>query len=100
MKIFSSDPKLGFLSHARWVGEFVASGSTPPGVKSIAAARHMMFNDRLDAAVAGFFMAAVVVVLFESVRVWIGIGRGRIPAVSTETKFSHTRDFLVDATAG
>jgi carbon starvation protein len=100
MKIFSSDPKLGFLAHARWVGDFVANGATPPGVKSIAAARHMIFNDRLDAAVAGFFMAAVVVVLFESVRVWIGITRGRIPAVSTETKFSHTRDYLVDATAG
>ena len=99
-KIFSPDPKLGFLAHARWVGDFVANGATPPGVKSIAAARHMIFNDRLDAAVAGFFMAAVVVVLFESVRVWIGITRGRIPAVSTETKFSHTRDYLVDATAG
>jgi carbon starvation protein len=100
IKIFSSDPKLGFLAHARWLGDFVSRGETPPGVRSLDAARHMMFNDRLDAAVAAFFMTAVVVVLFESIRVWIGIGRGRIAPVSTEVKFSHTREFLIDAAQG
>ena len=98
LKIFSSDPKLGFLAHARWIGDFIANGQTPPGVRSLAAARHMMFNDRLDAAVAGFFMACVVVVLIESARVWIGISRGRIAPRSTEVKFSHTREFIIDAT--
>jgi len=44
--------------------------------------------------------AIVIVVLFESVRVWIGIWRGRIAATTTEVSFSHTREFLVDATAG
>ncbi len=98
IKIFSSDPKLGFLAHARWLGDFVASGQLPPGVKSPTSARHMILNDRLDAAVAGFFMACVVVVLVESLRVWIGISRGRIAPTSTEVKFSHTREFLIDAT--
>jgi len=100
IKIFSADPKLGFLSHARWLEGFVASGSTPPGVKSVEAARHMVFNDRLDAAVAGFFMAAALVVLFESVRVWLRISSGRVSLNSTEVRFSPTRDFLVDATGG
>ncbi|MGI9042644.1 MAG: carbon starvation CstA family protein [Gemmatimonadaceae bacterium] len=100
IKIFSDDPRLGFLAHARWVSTFVEAGNLPPGVRSVGAARHMIFNDRLDAAVAGFFMAAVIVVLIESVRVWIGIWRGRIAATTTEVSFSHTREFLVDATAG
>jgi carbon starvation protein len=100
LKIFSDNPKLGFLSHARLFDTAVAAGTPPKGVASLEAARRMAFNDRLDAAVAAFFMAAVVVILFESARVWIGIMRGRIEARSTEVRFSHTRDFLVDATIG
>jgi carbon starvation protein len=100
LKIFSDNPKLGFLSHARLFDTAVAAGTPPKGVASHEAARRMAFNDRLDAAVAAFFMAAVVVILFESARVWIGIMRGRIEARSTEVRFSHTRDFLVDATIG
>lgn len=100
LKIFSNNPKLGFLAHANWLEGFIAAGATPPGIKSIDAARQMVFNDRLDAAVAGFFMASVLVVLVESIRVWIRIMRGRIPATSTEVAFSHIRDFVVDAAAG
>jgi carbon starvation protein len=100
LKIFSASPKLGFLAHARMLGEFVANGMTPPGVASIKSARQMMFNDRLDAAVAAFFMISVIVILFESTRVWIRILSGRAPATSTETRFSHTRDYAIDATIG
>ena len=89
LKIFSSDPKLGFLSHARWLENFIASGTLPPGVRSLDAARHMVFNDRLDAAVAAFFMTAVLIVLFESVRIWVKVSRGRLPAAGTEASFSH-----------
>jgi carbon starvation protein len=100
LKIFSESPKLGFLSHARMLEGFIASGGVPPGVASIEAARRMVFNDRLDAAVAAFFMISVIVILFESTRVWIRILSGRAPATSTETRFSHTRDYAIDATIG
>jgi carbon starvation protein len=59
----------------------------------------MAFNDRLDAFVAAFFMAAVVVILVESLRTWAGILSGRVQASSTEVRFSHRRDFVVDAVA-
>jgi len=100
IKIFSDNPKLGFLAHANMLNGFVSSGATPPGVKTLEAARSMIFNDRLDAAVAAFFMGAVVVILVESVRVWIRILTGRVALASTEVKFSPARDFAVDATAG
>jgi carbon starvation protein len=100
LKIFSESPKLGFLSHARMLEGFIATGDAPPGVASIDAARRMVFNDRLDAAVAAFFMISVIVILFESTRVWIRILSGRAPATSTETRFSHTRDYAIDATIG
>jgi carbon starvation protein len=83
-KIFSDDPRLGFLAHARWLAERVASGTLPPGARSAADAARMIFNDRLDAAVAGFFMVAVLVILADSAREWLAIVRGRKPARSTE----------------
>ena len=87
IKIFSSNPRLGFLAHARWLGDHVAAGTLPPGVRSADAARQMMFNDRLDAAVAAFFLAAVLVILADSIREWTQVLRGRKPAVSTETPY-------------
>jgi carbon starvation protein len=100
MKIFSSNPKLGFLAHAHMLEGFVSSGTLPPGVQSIEAARRMMFNDRLDAAVAGFFMAAVVVILVESIRVWAGILGGRIAPSSTEVSYSPAPGLATDAASG
>jgi carbon starvation protein len=44
----------------------------------------MIANDRLDAAVAAFFMAAVIVILADSAREWLSILKGGKPAVSTE----------------
>ena len=86
-KIFSADPKLGFLAHARRFGETLASGGLPAGVSSLETARRLIFNDYLDAAVAAFFMISVVVILTESVREWTAVLRGRKPALSTETPF-------------
>jgi carbon starvation protein len=84
LKIWSSSPKIGFLAHARLFGDALAAGTLPPGAKSIAAAQRMMFNDRLDAAVAAFFLLAVVVILADSLREWSAVLTGRKPAHSSE----------------
>ena len=86
-KIFSPDPKLGFLASARILSEAAASGVLPTGVASAAAAARMAFNARLDAAVAAFFMLSVVVILADSVREWVQVLAGRKPARSTEVPF-------------
>jgi carbon starvation protein len=86
-KVFSSDPKLGFLSHARSIGTLVDSGTLPASIKSVAAAQRMMANDYLDAAVALFFMVSVVVIIADSLREWNAVLSGRKPAVSSEHPF-------------
>ncbi|HVE77387.1 MAG TPA: carbon starvation CstA 5TM domain-containing protein, partial [Gemmatimonadaceae bacterium] len=86
-KLFSPDPRLGFLAHARWLAERVGSGALPPGVRSVDDARRMIGNDYLDAAVAGFFMVSVVVILADSAREWLLVLRGRKPARTTEVPF-------------
>jgi carbon starvation protein len=96
-KIFSADPKLGFLSHARLLEEQIASGTLPATIKSVAAARQMVFNDRLDAAVAAFFLVSVVVILADSIREWLAVTSGRKPARTSEARYVASR--LVEGAA-
>jgi carbon starvation protein len=56
-KIFSPLPRLGFLSHAASIEAQVAAGT------AAANASRVIFNDRLDAVVAGVFMLVVVLVV-------------------------------------
>ena len=86
-KMFSPDPKLGFLSHARLVTDALASGALPAAIKSVGDAHRMILNDYLDAAVAGFFMLSVVVILADSIREWSACVRGRKAVISTEVPF-------------
>jgi carbon starvation protein len=80
-KIFASSPRLGFLAHAR---ALEAAGAVGGDVS------RLIFNDRLDAAVAAFFMVAVIVILTDSARQWLLVSRGLLPAVSTEIPFEPT----------
>jgi carbon starvation protein len=87
LKIFSPDTRLGFLAHARMVHDAVVAGHLPAGIDSAAAAARVVFNDRLDAAVAAFFLVAVIVIIAESAREWIRALSGRAVRGSTEVPF-------------
>jgi carbon starvation protein len=87
MKIFSADPRLGFLAHARGLESAIAAGTLPPNIRSAADAMRIVVNDRLDAAVAGFFMLSVVVILAASAWEWYSVLAGRKRAVSSEVPF-------------
>ena len=100
LKIFSDNPKLGFLSHATLFEGMVNAGTVPKGVATLEAARRMIFNDYLDAAVAAFFMASVIVIIVASAYEWFCCLSGRKVAVSTEVEYSHTRDFVIQAAGG
>jgi carbon starvation protein len=86
-KIWAADPSLGFLAHARLLSVAAQTGNLPPGVASAAAAARMAINDRLDAAVAAFFISCVIVVLLASMREWWLVLSGRKVSVSTEISF-------------
>jgi carbon starvation protein len=86
-KIFSSDPKLGFLSHARMLSDKLSTGVLPAGVHSISEANRLLLNDRIDAAVAAFFLISVIVILVASLHEWFTILSGRKIARSTEIPF-------------
>ncbi len=75
-KVFSADPKLGFLAHAASL-----MGSTNPD------AGRLIFNDRLNAVVALFFMAVVAMLVFTSAREWWLVLSRRKPALVHEAPF-------------
>ncbi|MGQ0562231.1 MAG: carbon starvation CstA family protein [Gemmatimonadota bacterium] len=86
-KVFSPEPRLGFLAHARFVQDAIASGTLPAGVADAEAARRLIFNDRLDATLALVFMAVVVLVMAAAVREWLLVLSRRKPAVLYEAPF-------------
>jgi len=88
-KIFSDDVRLGFLSHARLIETQIAS-ATLPATTSVDAARRMIFNDRLDAAVAAFFLIAVIVILADSIRTWMGVLSSKQAPASSEAPYVAT----------
>ena len=88
MKLFDASPKVGFLAHASWVQGLLAEGKLPPGVADAAGAARLIFNDRLDAAVAGFFMVSVIIILADSIREWVAVLGGKKPMISSEHPYT------------
>jgi carbon starvation protein len=87
-KIFADNPRLGFLAHAQSLELQIAAGNMTPGAASVADLQRMVFNDRLDAGVAAFFMLAAIVILLSSALEWYAVISGKRKAVSTEVPFT------------
>jgi carbon starvation protein len=84
-KVFASDPKLGFLSHAASVAEQLSAGTMESGRGA-----RLIFNDRLDAVVTLSFMVVTLLVILASAREWILVLTRRKPASAKESPFVET----------
>jgi len=67
MKIFSADPRLGFLSNARQIAEKIASGGT---VKQVIEWETLKLNNYINTAACAFFMILVILIVAACVREW------------------------------
>jgi carbon starvation protein len=77
-KVLNPNPRIGFLAHAR---QLEAAGANA----------RLIFNDRLDAAVAGVLVILVAVVLIESLLEWVRILSGTKVAEIREAPFVMTK---------
>ncbi|AIO35902.1 carbon starvation protein A [Burkholderia pseudomultivorans] len=59
-KIFDANPKVSFLAHAAKLQAAVDEGKVLAPAKSIAQMKRIIFNDYIDAALAGLFILVVV----------------------------------------
>ncbi|MDN8615959.1 carbon starvation CstA family protein [Variovorax ginsengisoli] len=85
-KIFSADPKVGFLSHAAKYADGLAQGVLIAPAKTPEAMARIVFNDRLDAGLCALFIFVVLSVLVYSVRTCLAARRANHPT-ARETPF-------------
>ena len=84
MKIFSADPRLGFLSGAQSVAR-EAAGIVDPTKASELLRQAAVWQ--FDAAVAGFFLLLVFLIVVGSASQWWQLIRGTKPVVLRESEF-------------
>ncbi len=108
-KIWSSDPRIGFLAQAQTLAENIPrmqnqldSASAAGEATAIEAAqmalrdnRTLQFNNQLDAVVAGIFLALVTAIVLISLREWFLLLSRRKPAVLHETEPVWLPDYAV-----
>lgn len=79
LKIFSGDPKVGFLAHADIFSAAIARGEVLAPAKSMAQMHSIVFNDRIDAGLCAFFLFVVVSILFFSIKTSLAARRNPNP---------------------
>jgi carbon starvation protein len=88
-KLFHDDPRIGFLAQASGLEQRIAEGKVPEA--KLAETRRVIFNNRLDAGVTGFFAVLILLLLAEAATEWYLILAGRRPATLSETPYVRTR---------
>ena len=88
-KIFSANPRIGFLSKANALAAQIAAGKIPAA--KIVETQRMIFNQRLDAAVTAVLAVMILVLLVEAVVQWYAILDAARKPVLHETPYVATQ---------
>jgi len=88
-KIFSAEPRLGFLSGATAMADKLAAGSLSAAQASVAP--QLIFNQRLDALLAGFFTVVLWIIIADAARVCWRVSKGRPVMPVAETPYVATQ---------
>ena len=84
IKLFDADPRMGFLSQAKFYAAKIAGGGTE---KELAEWATLRFNGLVDAWVTGFFLCAVTVIFLGCLREWIKLLSGSKKAILHEEPY-------------
>jgi carbon starvation protein len=88
-KLFSANPRIGFLAGAHDLAAKLAAGSLPP--EKAAVAGRLIFNQQLDAALAAFFLLVLWVVILDMLRFALRRLRGAPVPASPETAYRRSQ---------
>lgn len=78
-KIFHSDPRIGFVAHANKYQAAHDAGTILAPAKSILDMERIIFNDYVNASLAGFFIFVVLAVLYYGIRTVIDARKANAP---------------------
>jgi carbon starvation protein len=67
-KIFHSDPKIGFLTHAAKYSDALARGEVIAPAKGLGQMRQVIFNDYVNATLCALFISVVLAMVFYGIR--------------------------------
>ncbi len=84
MKIYSPDPKLGFLSLIKATRDKIAAGGTEAQMTEWS---RTIFNNQVDVAVTAAFLVGVAVIVIGCAYEWFKLLRGRKPVVLQESPY-------------
>ncbi|MES2497699.1 MAG: carbon starvation CstA family protein [Pseudomonadota bacterium] len=82
LKIFSADPKVGFLAHADVFAQAAARGEVLAPAKSMAQMERIIFNDRIDAALCALFLLVILSILGFTIRTCLAARRNPEPTAN------------------
>jgi carbon starvation protein len=88
-KIFSPEPRIGFLAHANVLQTSLRSGAI--AAAKVRETEVIIFNERLDAVVCGIFLVLVSVILGNAIWTWYGLVSQKRRTASSESPFVPTR---------
>lgn len=72
LKVFHPDPRIGFLAHANFISQKVATGELPEGIKSFEIAQRVIMNDYTNAFLGTLYVALVSLVILLTLKEVIG----------------------------
>jgi carbon starvation protein len=88
-KIFSVNPRIGFLSYANALAAEIAAGKIPPA--KIVETQRVIFNQRLDAGVTAVLAVMILVLVVEAAAQWYRILTASRKPVMHETPYVATQ---------
>ncbi|NLR70307.1 carbon starvation protein A [Novosphingobium sp. ERN07] len=86
LKLLSSDPSVGFLTHAAKFASALDRGEVVAPAKSVADMQAIVFNDRIDAGLCAVFLAVVLSLLFFTIRTCLAALHDPAPSVNESPK--------------
>ncbi|MFB3095159.1 MAG: carbon starvation CstA family protein, partial [Candidatus Acidiferrales bacterium] len=93
-KIFSANPRIGFLAQARQMAERLATGSIAPD--KVIETERLIFNAQLNAGVTALLAGLVIVVVLSAAWEWYRLLSGRRASDLQETPYVATQFALGD----
>ena len=90
-KVFSSDPTLGFFAQRARFAAALENGRVLAPAKNLDDMQRVVTNSTVDGILAALFAILIIVVLVDSVRVWVKALRSPTPLPTTEEPFVESK---------